>query len=123
MKTFTVTGNNFEAIFKGDDIEVKDEYHSMHDLYRHRMALNIALFNLWGKLGINVMKSRLHYDGTMFDGDYFIVMAVLPIGQISYHYHVKHWDKFNIPIVLRTPKWDGHTSLDVLDRLEKITND
>jgi hypothetical protein len=38
--------------FIGDDdtIEVRDEYHSMHDLYEHRMALTIALFHAWYEL-------------------------------------------------------------------------
>lgn len=114
----------FEAI-SSDEIEVRDEYHSMHELYEHRMALNIALFNLiniYQKYpgGPQVMKSKLHYDGTMFD-DYFIVMAVIPkIGQISYHYKLEHWDKFKVPEIEKTPEWDGHNSNDVIERLIKL---
>lgn len=106
-------------------IEYGDEYHTMHELYEHRMALNIALFNCWSSINEmgdgapEVMKSKLHSDGTMFD-DYFIVMAVTPVGQISYHYKLKHWDKFKIPEVERTPKWDGHGSLQVIERLMRI---
>lgn len=105
-------------------IEYGDEYHTMHELYEHRMALNIALFNILANdeeynCDNKVMKSKLHSDGTMFDG-YFIVMAVTPVGQISYHYHLKHWDKFKIPEVERTPKWDGHGSLQVIERLMRI---
>lgn len=97
-----------------DRIEVKDEYHSMHELYEHRMALNVALFRAWNYLSenfpeYNVFRSKFHYDGTMFDG-YFIVMAETPKGQISYHYKLKHWDDFDfLEEVERTPKWDGHT--------------
>lgn len=125
-----------EYEIKGNDIfvwaqECRDEYHSMHELYEHRMALNIALFNYMHMthasiLGVKVanenpiaMKSKLHADGTMFEG-YFIVMAITPEGQISYHYNLKHWDKFNIPVVERTPVWDGHTSFQVMERLMKL---
>jgi activator of HSP90 ATPase len=109
----------------GDDFEISDGYHTMHELYQHRMALNIALFHIidiYMKYpnGPQVFKSKLHNDGTMFDG-YFIVMAVIPnIGQISYHYKLKHWDEFHIKEVEKTPEYDGHTSLDILTRLVQI---
>lgn len=108
-------------IFEGDKIEVRDEYHSMHELYEHRMALNIALFDQLKKtIGIwNVIKSKFHYDGTMFPG-YFIVMATTDVGQISYHYKLKHWDKFDLQELELAPKWDGHTSVDVLRRLMSL---
>lgn len=108
----------------GPDMDIADEYHTMHELYQHRMALNVALFNLiarWDKaVGIKtVMKSRQHYDGTMFEGGYFVVMY-LP-EQISYHYKMKHWDKFRIPEVDRIPApYDSHTSGDVIERLLSI---
>lgn len=117
-------------IITGEDIEVSDEYHTMHELYQHRMALNIALFNAWHyeddvpmgyrMTNIKVMKSKLHHDGTMFEG-YFVVFADTPEGQISYHYDLKHWDKFNIPEVERIPfLFDGHGSLEVIERLMKL---
>jgi hypothetical protein len=134
MKEFTiidsVTGEPQSATYKGEQIDVTDGYHTMHELYEHRMALNIALFdymyqaykrvefNVGGK-ELKVMKSKLHHDGTMFDG-YFIVMAITLHGQISYHYHLKHWDKFEIPEVEGTPPYDGHTSNDVIERLMKL---
>jgi len=106
---------------------VSDGYHTMHELYKHRMALNIALFNSWYDSDVpdgyhsrmQVMKSKLHNDGTMFDG-YFIVMALTDYGQISYHYKIKYWDKFKIPEVERTPEYDGHTPNDVIERLMKL---
>jgi len=112
--------------------DVGDEYHTMHELYEHRMALTIALFNFMYMVDVSIrgeqpsyqrplyMKSKLHHDGTMFEGGYFIVMAITPEGQISYHYKLKHWDKFRIPEVERTPEWDGHGSLQVMERLMKL---
>jgi hypothetical protein len=120
--TAKATGQKIE--FDQNNFDVSDEYHTMHELYKHRMALNIALFNnlhhpRHDSHRIEVMKSKLHHDGTMFDG-YFVVMAITPIGQISYHYKLKHWNKFMIPEVDRTPEWDGHNSYDVLERLMEI---
>jgi len=133
MKIFTVLAKldtmEITQISTGEFLEITIQSEDMHELYQHRMALNIALFNAWNQSilwgtaeddkDINVMKSKLHHDGTMFE-DYFIVMAVTPEGQISYHYKLKHWDKFRIPEVERTPEWDGHGSLDVLERLMKL---
>jgi len=132
MKTFSITqvkdfkwGNEPNQLIIQSEGDISDEYHTMHELYQHRMALNIALFNMihvYRKYpgGPVVLKSKLHSDGTMFE-EYFIVTAVIPeIGQISYHYKLKHWDKFNIPEQERAPEWDGHNSLDVLERLGKL---
>lgn len=113
--------------YEGEDIDVTDGYHTMHELYQHRMALNIALFNTLicgNDLDVKeVMKSKLHNDGTMFEG-YFIVLAYsshLGRNQISYHYDIKYWDEFTIPEVERIPfPYDGHTSQDVIERLLKL---
>lgn len=111
-----IVSHTFTAMDDNTHLEVSDEYHSMSELYQHRMALSIALFHAW-KRDFECVKSKLHADGTMFEG-YFIVMAITPYGQISYHYKLEHWDKFDLFEVERTPKWDGHNSLDVIARLE-----
>lgn len=115
MKTFYLTNLKDKSIRIVEADNVSDGYHTMHELYKHRMALNIALFQAWKK-EFTVIKSKLHSDGTMFDG-YFIVMAITPIGQISYHYKLKYWDKFLLTEVEKAPEWDGHSSLDVIERL------
>jgi hypothetical protein len=113
-----------DMVFSLEATSVGDEYHTLHDLYEHRMALNVALFNLLGRMdkqiGVRtVVKSLLHKDGTMFEGGYFIVMYTPK--QISYHYHLKHWDKFQIPEVERIPvEYDGHTAHDVIERLLQL---
>lgn len=98
---------------------VGDTYHTIDELYRHRALLTAALFTEIGAgPPTDVHKSRLHSDGTKLDG-YFIVMAQLPTGQISYHYPDADWDLFDIPERTRAEPWDGHTSADVLDRIER----
>lgn len=83
------------------------------------MLYNAAFFNLL-KDKVRVIKSKRHYDGEeCFGGGWFIVMADLPTGQISNHYELKDWDKFNIAEVEHADKWDGHTPNEAADRLEK----
>jgi hypothetical protein len=61
-----------------------------------------------------------HHDGEeCFGGGWFIVVAVLPQGQISNHYKVKDWDLFAVPEVEQALfEYDGHTGADTLERLK-----
>jgi hypothetical protein len=113
-----------------------DGYHTFKELYKFRKVYNAALFNEWAKQEMrnpkwtngneplnlpkyNVHKSWRHNDGELcFGGGWFIVVAVLPTGQISNHYEAKDWDLFKIPETEKALfEFDGHTSQDVLDRL------
>ena len=68
---------------------------------------------------IKVCKSHRHYDGEeCFGGGWFIVMAELTTGQISYHYKNRHWELFNIPELDTAWEWDGHTPYEADDRIE-----
>jgi len=131
--------------------QLSDSYHDFLDLYNIRLAYNVALFNEWAKdyyeflngyKGVdprtlhpeirnqiinlkpkyNVHKSWKHYDGKLcFGGGWFIVVAVLPTGQISNHYKAEHWDKFLIPEVDKALyEFDGHTTQDCIDRLMNL---
>lgn len=103
--------------------EISDGYHTFNELYEFRKLYNAALFNTWAELSkYDVHKSIKHNDGELcFGGDWFIVVAVLPCGQISNHYELKDWDLFHIP---ETPiakhPFDGHTPKDVMDRLNNL---
>lgn len=111
-------------------MEVSDGYHTMSELYEHRYALFCALVKIYDNyitpLGtsISCIKSKLHHDGTMFDDSFIVMMGILKMDttrvQISYHYPLSWWDKFNIMEMDRAPKWDGHTSDDVLKRLMEL---
>lgn len=110
--------------FKIDDIEnFSDGYHTFNELYEFRKLYNALLFKEWEKNGkYEVYKSKRHYNGEeCFGGDWFIVVAILPTGQISNHYEMKDWDLFDIPEYEKSKyEFDGHTSRDVLERLEGI---
>lgn len=105
------------------DGNTSDGYHTFNELYEFRLAYNVALFNEFAKSNkYSVHKSKKHFDGEdCFGGGYFIVVAILPEGQISNHYKLEYWDLFNIP---DTPKalfeYDGHTGKDVIHRLLNI---
>ena len=114
-----------EEEIKPEDMgEVSDGYHTFNELYEYRMLYNAALFNEFAKQGLyDVHKSRKHSDGEYPFGNsnWFIVMAELPTGQISNHYEMKDWDKFQIPEKPLANKWDGHSPRDVADRLASFT--
>jgi hypothetical protein len=112
---------------------ISDGYHNFKELYDFRMVYNAALFNEWvikirKYSGVdyvnpyNVHKSWKHNDGELcFGGGWFIVVAMLPTGQISNHYEAKYWDLFKIPEVEKALfEFDGHTSEDVLKRLKSL---
>lgn len=102
--------------------EVSDGYHTFNELYRYRMLYNAAFFNLLARNGqVEVCKSRKHSDGEKCFGsdDWFIVMAILPTGQVSNHYESKYWDLFDVPERETAFEYDGHTPNEASDRLEK----
>jgi hypothetical protein len=125
---------------KGD---LSDGYHTFNELYEFRKIYNAALFNEWAlkwrqrqdaiQKGMivtadmvfpkyDVHKSWRHNDGELcFGGGWFIVVAVLPTGQISNHYEAKDWELFKVPEydIAKYP-FDGHTAKDVINRLKSI---
>lgn len=99
--------------------ETSDGHHTFAELYRYRMLYNAALFNEWARDGqYDVHKSWRHSDGEKcFGGDWFVVYAQLPSGQISNHYEADAWEFFRIPERETAAEWDGHTPGEVATRL------
>jgi hypothetical protein len=92
-----------------DTRKVSDGYHTFEELYDHRVLLYI-------KLACHVPYPtawKPHYPG------WPVLFIETPAGQISYHFP----EKF-LPLVEENIQrddnhvWDGHTSVDVLTRLE-----
>lgn len=121
------TCDNSSAPHSGN---TSDGFHTFDELYEHRMLLTAALFNDWArdyrrpKRGAvpPVVKSKKHSDGhDIWGGNWFIVVAQLPTGQISYHYEMKHWPLFYaVPAVQIAPHYDDHTPEDVVSRLTEF---
>lgn len=151
MKTISIRNTNTASIMvvtetggiitvTGPDIEGDDDYHTFGELYNHRLELLLALwrsFSMWDRYDPpECWRSKLHHDGTMFDGGWFIVGMSADTRQevdgdvqwipktITYHFELKHWDRFSqiedaygqpfVKTLDRAPEWDGHTSQDVL---------
>lgn len=97
--------------------KVSDGYHTFDELYEHRCVLFLALMQSGQAYA---WKSRLHSDGTSFDG-WFVAGIYTGKGrQITYHLPDKYWDECTAGALPKAPEWDGHTSADVLERIQKV---
>lgn len=86
-----------------------DGYHTFNELYLHRMVLFSIICNQNKDVS---WKSELHFEGDMFE-DYFIVGINTPEGNYTYHYSMEYWDQFDVKVLDRAPKWDGHKPEDI----------
>jgi hypothetical protein len=119
--------SNFKAVEKdGEVVDMSDGYHTFTELYDHRIALFIALsrFFIQGKTfndARNVWKSRKHFDGSEYEGWFIMGIGKERGAQISYHLPMSKWDAVGFAEELdRAPEWDGHTSSDVVERLNRL---
>ena len=104
------------------DTSPSDGYHTMQELYHHRFLLFMALCQQMSNIA---WRANNHDDGTCYTG-YFIAGIDLPAGTITYHLPDKYWeflDNCGIKTTNKAPKWDGHTSEDVLTRLKECIID
>lgn len=125
------------ACAQGDEsMMVSDGYHTFDELYEHRYKLFITLARLYDKLPAGKLKStdmdgkvmskvwrtKVHSGGTPSYDGYFLMGINYEKGeQISYHLPLRLWDKVDFAEVLDVaPEFDGHTSLNVLERIEKM---
>lgn len=102
-----------------DTNKISDGYHTFGELYEHRIQLFIALCRYNGKAWI----SRFHSDGKLaFGGGWFVIgIGKDPGTQITYHLPDHYWEQCSFAEVLnKAPRFDGHSSDDVLERLMKL---
>lgn len=114
---------DLQKIQKANIEDFSDGYHTFKELYEFRKVYNASLFNEFAKQGkYEVHKSKKHFDGEeCFGGGWFIVVAILPDGQVSNHYEMKDWDLFNCEEAEKAKyEFDGHTPQDVLERLKNL---
>jgi len=100
----------------GNKGEVSDGYHTFNELYEHRNLLFINLLNVYKNKSF---KTRKHDDGSSYNG-WFVGGMETESGQITYHLPDKFWDMLNVKELERMEGFDGHTSDDVLKRLEDL---
>jgi hypothetical protein len=131
-------GGNYKAVGLHAELpasSISDGYHTFKELYEFRKMYNAVLFNEWARECLpglpktkeieakyHVHKSWRHHDGELcFGGGWFIVVALLPTGQISNHYKTEDWNLFQVPETEKALfEYDGHTGADVLARLKAL---
>lgn len=124
------TGENDDAKLQqyemegGDDMDASDGYHTFEELYEHRITLFIALCKQINNQPYGdsrkhmVWRSKLHSDGTSWDGWFIMGIGKDEGEQITYHLPIKEWQNTEFAETLeQAPKFDGHESWDVLERL------
>lgn len=107
--------------YNGMGSKITDDFHTMSELYYHRMFLFSILVSLAQEKGFTAWKSKLHADGTMFDG-FFIVGITTLLGNYSYHYPVKFWEHFDCPEYKTAPAWKGQQACDLFMLITLITD-
>lgn len=124
--------NTHEAKAEGsDEMTVSDGYHTMDELYDHRITLYIALCrHLHELLGMEnpekfkVWRSKNHSDGEpAFGGTWFVLGIGTGKGQqITYHLPIDRWSEteFFSETLDKAPEYDGHSSSDVLERIKML---
>ena len=117
--------------FKIKDGDISDGFHTFDELYEHRITLYIALCkviqrpsgdarNHYGDERI-VWRAKKHYDSSMYDGWFILGVNRKKGKQITYHLPIEKWEETEFAETLdKAPKFDGHTSNDVLERLNNL---
>lgn len=109
---------------------------NLEELYEHRHRLFLALVKIYDNyitpLGCNVRcwKSWAHDDGSKCEGWFLLGISVTKPNfdisippekyDISYHLPAKYWHLANVIELSKAPPYDGHTSIDVLERLLRL---
>jgi len=102
-----------------DTNNISDGYHTFGELYEHRITLFIKLCSLL--ITKEVWRSKLHSDGTMFDGWFIMGINQAKGYQITYHLPIEKWGDTEFAETLdKAPEWDGHTPDDVLKRIKDL---
>lgn len=99
--------------------EISDGYHTFSELYHHRAILFATILNnpMFAPIA---WKSKLHEDGTMYDG-MFIVGIETPKGQASYHYDIEpYWEMFKVKELEHAPHFDGYTPAESIERIKSL---
>lgn len=100
--------------------KISDGYHTFDELYEHRIELFITLSRIMTRK-YPVWRSRLHSDGTSFEGWFVLGLDTMKGRQITYHLPESRWDDCDFATTLtEAPKFDGHAPADVLERLKKL---
>lgn len=131
-KDKTIADQKQQLITSAKPGNYSDGFHTFEELYYYRMCYNALVaalitfikkhpFNSPKFQEIDVIKSKKHFGGTpCYDGNWFVVMIKTPFGQISNHYKMEYWDKFDCRVTKQGWKWDGHNMKESTERILKV---
>lgn len=141
MNRITITGSNLGLSEQRDSegrwigVEVSSEsplvtsdgYHTIDELYDHRITLFITLCRLGSDMDnppetqLDVWRSKTHSDGTpAYEGWFVLGIGKKEGSIITYHIPLSHWEETNFAEEIERAHFDGHTSADVLERLKTL---
>lgn len=120
----------------GEDLQVSDGHHTMDELYEHRHILYLALVKYFDNYvtplacNIKCWKSKLHDDGSSYEGWFLLGMTVTKpnfiagaepeVFDISYHLPEKYWHMAKVIELVKAPPYNGYTSQDVIQRIMRL---
>ena len=98
---------------------ISDGYHTFGELYEHRHRLFIELCRCYED---EAWFSLQHSDGSSMKGFFVLGLKKKEGQQITYHLPISYFKEVSgfAEELKRAPKFDGHTSRDVLDRLSNL---
>lgn len=110
--------------------QVSDGYHTIAELYDHRITLYIALCRMieffYGEMDqshapLRVWRSKFHDDGSpAYEGWFVLGIGEDPGEIITYHIPLSRWSETDFAPEIERAHFDGHTSNDVLERLKTL---
>ena len=118
----------YRVELKGDEeMDASDGYHTFTELYEHRVVLFIALCRFIHSITtdqghiLDVWRSKLHSDGSSYDGWFVLGIGRKKGEQITYHLPMSKWNETSFAQTRKKAfRFDGHTSFDVLKRLKSL---
>lgn len=103
-----------------NEVSISDGYHTFDELYYHRITLYIALC-MAVALQRYVWRSKIHSDGSYYEGWFLLGINDEKGSQITYHIPLERWEETSFAITLnKAPEFDGHSSNDVLERIKNL---
>ena len=112
-----------KVTIEGDNLKISDGFHTIEELYEHRIILFITLCRLYRSINDKAIWISLkHSDGSNYDGWFIMGINREKDKQISYHLPLRFWGicKTIAEVLDKAPEWDGHTSNDVLKRISQL---
>lgn len=116
-----MTAQEINQLIKDTGVDtnlISDGYHTFGELYEHRIRLFITLCHLQKE---HAWKSRCHDDGVEWPGWIILGLFTEKGRQITYHLAASYWEELaEITTLEKAPDYDGHSSADVLNRLQGL---